>query len=152
MTRSAIRLLVDCKRLANDWLFNQSAPKERNRDAATDNLAVLENSNLLQILFEATAGNPGRLATVSTEILRLTAVLNRVSERRLVIAVLGKFLGQLNSLVLLQSAHITTTWFSQLSSGVLFDATVPKFTNRGGGRQGWEQTGRSCRTLFSSTG
>ena len=82
--------VVDRERLADDRFFDLAAAEQADRDAAADDLAVLDDANLLQVLLEAALGDAGRLATVAAQVLGLAAILDRVAERRLVLAVGGE--------------------------------------------------------------
>ena len=67
------------KRLTHDSFLNLAATDATGANALADNFIAILNADALQIHFELALRDPGRFATVSAEILRLTAFFFFVS-------------------------------------------------------------------------
>src|SRR5437870_1526274 len=85
-TKPALRSGRQRKRLANDGLDNLAATKALHADTASHYRPVFLELQPLQVRPEHAARNPRRLATVSTQILRLAAPSHLVPAHRLLTA------------------------------------------------------------------
>ena len=94
-----------CKRILSNWLRDSARADQSNRYTSTNNLAVFQNLNLLQIASIDSLRDAGRLATVTAQVLRFAAFDLRVAASWLQVSVQFEDCSSLDSLVLLESTH-----------------------------------------------
>jgi hypothetical protein len=102
---AATQLLIDGERSPHDRLDDQAATDVLDRHIAADDLAVFQNADRLQVQAKLADRDPGRLASVTAQILGLTLLAQAAASGGLIVAVDGVLLRPLDPLVLLESAH-----------------------------------------------
>lgn len=90
---------------ADDGTFDHAGADQAHRHVAANHFPIFQHPDSLEVHLEFAAGDPGGLASVTTQVLCLTPLGQAISGDWRIFAVQLDSLRQFETLVLFQSAH-----------------------------------------------